>query len=106
MPRFPSCWVPLVPAWFVIVFSSLYIVAHPDSVVFARWNLPISEARCLRRSSAGVLELLAPERKVLDVTADRCPTTGSSLPLAETSTAGLLVAPQPPAEVFLRGISL
>jgi hypothetical protein len=42
-----------------------------------------------------VAELLAPERKVLDVTPGRCFPTHSTLPLAETSTANLLVVPIP-----------
>jgi hypothetical protein len=46
-------------------------------------------------SCSGVSELLTPERRVLDVTSGRFLTTGLFLSLAETSTAGLLVAPAP-----------
>jgi hypothetical protein len=83
------------------VFQSI----HLDSFVSARWNLPTPEARCLRSPSAGVLELLAscngvselltPKREVLSVTSSRFLTIISSLPLAETSTAGSLVASVP-----------
>jgi hypothetical protein len=58
---------------------------------------------------------LAPKREVPGSTSGRFLTIGSSLPLAEVTAAGSLVAtgpvtgtpePQPPAKVFLLGISL
>jgi hypothetical protein len=102
VPPFPGCWVPPVPAWLALAFFSFHL-AHPDSFVFARWSLPTPEARCFRPSpSAGMLELLAhcsgvselliPGKGVLDVTSGRFRATGSSLPLAQTSTAGSQVA--------------
>jgi hypothetical protein len=41
-----------------------------------------------------MLVLLTPKREVPDLTSGRSLTTGSSLPLAEISAAGLLVAPR------------
>jgi hypothetical protein len=74
--------------------------------MFARWSLPVSEAKCLRLpSSADVLELLAPysgvpellptKVQILGVIAGRCLTTSLSLLLAATSTAGSLLVPLP-----------
>jgi hypothetical protein len=91
--------------WFALAFFSFCLV-HPHNFVCARWSLPTPEARCLRPSpSAGVLELLAscsgmllaPKGWVLDGTTGRCLTTDSSLPEAEISTAGRLVALELPA---------
>jgi hypothetical protein len=58
---------------------------------------------------------MTPKREVLDISSGRFLTTGSSLPLAEITTADLQVASRPldvapelptPAEEFLVGISL
>jgi hypothetical protein len=82
-----------------------FCLAHEDSFTLARWRFHSPEARCLRPPSASILELLAPcsgasdlltsKRGALDVTAGMCLTTGLSLHLAETSTAGSLVVPVP-----------
>jgi hypothetical protein len=102
MPTFLSCWVPLVPAWLAPFFFSSPL-AHSDSFVLNRWSLSIPEARCLRPTGmlellapcTGVSELPTPEGRVLNVTSGGFLTAGSSLPLAETSTASFLVAPVP-----------
>jgi hypothetical protein len=95
----------LVPAWLALAFLS-FRLSHPDNFVFARWSLHTPYAKCIGLSpSAGVLqllaafsgmsELLAPEREALGITIGKCLTTGSSMLLAETSTAGLLIVPVP-----------
>jgi hypothetical protein len=68
------------------------------------------KARYLRLSSVGMLdllapcsgisELLAPERRVLDVTLNNLLTTDSSLSLAEISSVRLSVASAPLGVVF------
>jgi hypothetical protein len=99
--------VPIVPALVAraLAFFSLHL-AEPDKAFFARRNPPAPETRSPRSSLAlGVLELLAPcsgmsellipKRGVLSLTSGRFLANGSSLSLAEISTAGSLVAAGP-----------
>jgi hypothetical protein len=99
--------MPPVPASFALDFALFTsYLAHPDNGSFAKLGPPTPETRCPRPSpSVGMLEILAPcsdmsvlltpKRRVLGLISGRFLTTGLSLPLAEISTAGLLVATGP-----------
>jgi hypothetical protein len=59
LPAFPTCWVPLIPAWLALAFFTC--LAQPDTSAFGRWSLPTLETKYIRPTpSVGVLELLAP----------------------------------------------
>jgi hypothetical protein len=96
---------PQIPFALDLTFLS-FRLAHPDNAFFARRSSPTPETVCPNPSPAvGMLEVLAacsgvsvlltPKRVVSDFNFDRFQTTGSSLSLAEISTAGSLVAAGP-----------
>jgi hypothetical protein len=107
------------PSFCFCFFS--FRLANPDNAFFARRTRPTPETRCPGSSpAAGKPEILAPcsgvsvslttKGEVLGFTSGGFLTTGSSLPLAEISAAGSLVATGPlngarsflpPAELFL-----
>jgi hypothetical protein len=85
-------------------FSS-FRLAHPHIAFFTRRNPTTPETRCPSSPTAGRPEVLAscsgvlvsrtPKREFPGFTSGRFLTTVSSLPLAETSAAGSLVATGP-----------
>jgi hypothetical protein len=73
--------------------------SSPDGVhLFQRVDVPdllLADMLEILASCNGVSVLLTPKRRVPDLTSGRFLTTGSSLSLAEISTAGFLVATGP-----------
>jgi hypothetical protein len=96
--------MPPIPASLALPLTFFsFRLAHPDSAFFARRSPPTPETLCPNASPAAcVLEVLAPcsgmsvlltlKRVVFVFISDRVRTAGSSLSLAEISTAGSLVA--------------
>jgi hypothetical protein len=98
--------MPPVPASLALDLAFFsFRLAHSDKAFFARRSPPTPETRCPRPPAVGMLEvlppcsgvsvLLSPKRGVLGFTSGRFLTTGSSVPLAEISKAGSLVAAGP-----------
>jgi hypothetical protein len=99
--------MPLVSASLVLAFAFFnFHLAHPDNAFFARWILPTPETRCpgspptagkpeRLAPCSGVSVTLTPKGEVPGFISGRFLTTGLSLPLAEISAAGSLVATGP-----------
>jgi hypothetical protein len=98
--------MPTVLASLAIAFAFFsFHLAHQDNAFFARWIPPTPETWYPNSPTAGKPEILAPcsgvsvlltsKREVPGFTSGRFLTTRLSLPLAEITAAGLLVAAGP-----------
>jgi hypothetical protein len=99
--------MPPVLASLALAFAFFsFRLAHPDYAFFRRRIPPTPETRCpnspptvgkpeILAPCSGVSVPLTPKREVPGFTSGRFLTTGSSLPLAEITAAGSLVAAGP-----------